>query len=48
VGEKAIYKRRGEQEPELGAIQEKPKKMYFLFDVSARYGLHFFFLDFFA
>ena len=27
TGEKTIYKRRGEQEPEPGAVQEKPKRL---------------------
>ncbi|XP_053311448.1 von Willebrand factor A domain-containing protein 8 [Spea bombifrons] len=34
AGEKAIYKRRGEQEPELGSPQQKPKRMRLLVDVS--------------
>ncbi|XP_078693816.1 von Willebrand factor A domain-containing protein 8-like isoform X5 [Branchiostoma floridae x Branchiostoma belcheri] len=34
TGEKAIYKRRGEQEPELGAPQEKPKRLRLVVDVS--------------
>ncbi|XP_071782446.1 von Willebrand factor A domain-containing protein 8 [Centroberyx gerrardi] len=34
TGEKAIYKRRGEQEPELGSPQQKPKRLRVLADVS--------------
>jgi hypothetical protein len=34
TGEKAIYKKRGEQEPEPGAPQEKPKRLRLLVDVS--------------
>ncbi|KAI7808235.1 von Willebrand factor A domain-containing protein 8 [Triplophysa rosa] len=34
TGEKAIYKRRGEQEPELGSPQQKPKRLRLLVDVS--------------
>jgi len=34
TGEKAIYKKRGEQEPELGAPQEKPKRLKLVVDVS--------------
>merc|ERR1719419_529382 len=34
TGEKAIYKRRGEQEPEPGAPQEKPKRLRLVVDVS--------------
>ncbi|KAJ8253375.1 hypothetical protein GJAV_G00212230 [Gymnothorax javanicus] len=34
TGEKAIYKRRGEQEPELGTPQQKPKRLRLLVDVS--------------
>lgn len=34
TGEKAIYKRRGELEPELGSPQQKPKRLRVLADVS--------------
>ncbi|XP_060072942.1 von Willebrand factor A domain-containing protein 8-like [Ylistrum balloti] len=34
TGEKSIYKRRGEKEPELGTPQEKPKRMRLVVDVS--------------
>ncbi|XP_043927636.1 von Willebrand factor A domain-containing protein 8 [Protopterus annectens] len=34
TGEKAIYKRRGEHEPELGSPQEKPKRLRLVVDVS--------------
>ncbi|KAG9492060.1 hypothetical protein GDO78_000536 [Eleutherodactylus coqui] len=34
TGEKAIYKRRGELEPELGSPQQKPKRLRLLVDVS--------------
>ncbi|KAM3934338.1 von Willebrand factor A domain-containing protein 8 [Leptodactylus fuscus] len=34
TGEKAIYKRRGEHEPELGSPQQKPKRLRLLVDVS--------------
>ncbi|XP_026074296.1 von Willebrand factor A domain-containing protein 8 [Carassius auratus] len=34
TGEKAIYKRRGELEPELGTPQQKPKRLRLLADVS--------------
>ncbi|XP_032888798.1 von Willebrand factor A domain-containing protein 8 [Amblyraja radiata] len=34
AGEKAIYKRRGEMEPELGSPQQKPKRLRLLVDVS--------------
>jgi len=34
TGEKSIYKRRGEQDPEPGAPQEKPKRLRLLVDVS--------------
>ncbi|XP_053732319.1 von Willebrand factor A domain-containing protein 8 [Synchiropus splendidus] len=34
TGEKSIYKRRGEQEPELGSPQQKPKRLRVLADVS--------------
>ncbi|KAL8625507.1 hypothetical protein ACOMHN_014596 [Nucella lapillus] len=34
TGEKAIYKRRGEKEPELGTPQELPKRVRLLVDVS--------------
>ncbi|CAG8505992.1 1372_t:CDS:10 [Ambispora gerdemannii] len=35
TGDHNIYKRRGENDPEIGFFQEKPKKMYFVFDLSA-------------
>nr|XP_046259782.1 von Willebrand factor A domain-containing protein 8 [Scatophagus argus] len=34
TGEKAIYKRRGELDPELGSPQQKPKRLRVLVDVS--------------
>ncbi|KAG8186062.1 hypothetical protein JTE90_005415 [Oedothorax gibbosus] len=34
TGEKSIYKRRGEQEPEMGSPLEKPKLLRFVVDVS--------------
>lgn len=34
AGERSIYKKRGEQEPEPGAPQEKPKRLRLLVDVS--------------
>ncbi|XP_034614310.1 von Willebrand factor A domain-containing protein 8 [Trachemys scripta elegans] len=34
TGEKAIYKRRGEFEPELGSPQQKPKRLRLVVDVS--------------
>lgn len=34
TGEKSIYKRRGEQEPEMGSPQEKPKRLRLVVDVS--------------
>ena len=34
TGEKTIYKRRGEQDPEPGAPQEKPKRVRLVVDVS--------------
>lgn len=34
TGEKSVYKRRGEKEPEMGAQQELPKKLRLLVDVS--------------
>ncbi|KAG7467129.1 hypothetical protein MATL_G00150010 [Megalops atlanticus] len=34
TGEKAIYKRRGELEPELGTPQQKPKRLRLLADIS--------------
>uniref|UniRef100_T1INA4 von Willebrand factor A domain-containing protein 8 n=1 Tax=Strigamia maritima TaxID=126957 RepID=T1INA4_STRMM len=34
TGEKSIYKRRGDQDPEMGAPQEKPKRLRLLVDVS--------------
>lgn len=36
TGDRNIYKRRGENDPEVGFFQQHPKKMYFLFDLSAR------------
>ncbi|KAJ3023473.1 hypothetical protein HKX48_002900 [Thoreauomyces humboldtii] len=35
TGESSIYKRRGEETPEHGATQNKPKRLKFVFDVSA-------------
>ncbi|CAB4415023.1 unnamed protein product [Rhizophagus irregularis] len=35
TGDRNIYKRRGENDPEIGFFQQHPKKMYFLFDLSA-------------
>jgi hypothetical protein len=35
----AIYKTRGEEDPEPGAFQQKPKRLRFVMDVSARYFL---------
>lgn len=35
TGESAIYKRRGMEKPELGAPQLKPKRIRFIFDLSA-------------
>ncbi|KAI8350392.1 AAA domain-containing protein [Blakeslea trispora] len=35
TGEKSIYKKRGEDDPELGLFQDKPKRMNFVFDLSA-------------
>ncbi|KAI7898653.1 AAA domain-containing protein [Cokeromyces recurvatus] len=35
TGERDIYKKRGEDEPELGLFQDKPKRMNFVFDLSA-------------
>ncbi|KAI9260188.1 AAA domain-containing protein [Sporodiniella umbellata] len=35
TGERAIYKKRGDDDPELGMFQEKPKRMNFVFDLSA-------------
>ncbi|CAI2169627.1 3146_t:CDS:10 [Funneliformis geosporum] len=35
TGDRNIYKRRGENDPEVGFFQDLPKKMYFLFDISA-------------
>jgi hypothetical protein len=40
TGERAIYKKRGEDDPELGLFQDKPKRMNFVFDLSARYSLN--------
>ena len=34
TGEKSIYKKRGEQDPEPGAPQEKPKRLRLLVDLS--------------
>ncbi|XP_039733141.1 von Willebrand factor A domain-containing protein 8 isoform X2 [Pteropus medius] len=34
TGEKAIYKRRGELEPQLGSVQQKPKRLRLVVDVS--------------
>ncbi|OWF39226.1 von Willebrand factor A domain-containing protein 8 [Mizuhopecten yessoensis] len=34
TGEKSIYKRRGEKDPELGTPQEKPKRMRLVVDLS--------------
>ncbi|KXS21233.1 hypothetical protein M427DRAFT_65996 [Gonapodya prolifera JEL478] len=34
TGEHAIYKRRGEEKPEYGAPQKKPKRLKFVFDLS--------------
>lgn len=34
VGEKAVYRRRGEKEPELGSPQQKPKLVQIICDVS--------------
>ncbi|XP_041484897.1 von Willebrand factor A domain-containing protein 8-like isoform X2 [Lytechinus variegatus] len=34
TGEKAIYKRRGEQDPEMGSPQEHPKRLRLVVDVS--------------
>lgn len=44
TGERAIYKKRGEIPPEMGAFQELPKRMNFVFDLSARFVFSFFFL----
>lgn len=35
TGERAIYKRRGEIPPEMGSFQELPKRLNFVFDLSA-------------
>ncbi|ORX55569.1 hypothetical protein DM01DRAFT_1334962 [Hesseltinella vesiculosa] len=35
TGERAIYKKRGDDDPELGLFQDKPKRMNFVFDLSA-------------
>ncbi|KAM0756043.1 hypothetical protein T439DRAFT_283415 [Meredithblackwellia eburnea MCA 4105] len=35
TGERSIYKRRGMEKPELGAPQLKPKRIRFIFDLSA-------------
>lgn len=37
TGERAIYRKRGEDDPEIGLFQDKPKRMNFVFDLSARY-----------
>ncbi len=34
TGERSIYKKRGEQDPEPGAPQEKPKRLRLLLDCS--------------
>ena len=34
TGEKSIYKKRGDQDPEIGAPQEKPKRLKLVVDVS--------------
>lgn len=34
TGEKSIYKKRGDQDPEIGAPQEKPKRLRLVVDVS--------------
>lgn len=36
TGERSIYKKRGEDDPEIGLFQDKPKRMNFVFDLSAR------------
>ncbi|KAI7879625.1 hypothetical protein K492DRAFT_208133 [Lichtheimia hyalospora FSU 10163] len=35
TGERAIYRKRGEDDPGIGLFQEKPKRMNFVFDLSA-------------
>nr|CAG8451889.1 3329_t:CDS:10 [Entrophospora candida] len=40
TGESNIYKRRGDNDPDLGFFQDKPKKMFFAFDLSARFNSH--------
>ncbi|KAL0082790.1 AAA domain-containing protein [Phycomyces blakesleeanus] len=35
TGERAIYKKRGDDDPEIGLFQDKPKRMNFVFDLSA-------------
>ncbi|CAO3686219.1 unnamed protein product [Umbelopsis ramanniana] len=35
TGEHNIYKKRGDDDPEIGLFQEKPKRMNFVFDLSA-------------
>ncbi|KAI7849218.1 AAA domain-containing protein [Circinella umbellata] len=35
TGERAIYRKRGEDDPEIGLFQDKPKRMKFVFDLSA-------------
>lgn len=34
VGERNIYRKRGEQDPEIGQLQEKPKRLKLVVDVS--------------
>ena len=34
TGERSIYKKRGEQDPEVGTPQEKPKRLKLVVDVS--------------
>merc|ERR1711879_1071343 len=34
TGEKSIYKKRGDQDPEVGSPQEKPKRLKLVVDVS--------------
>ena len=34
IGERSVYKKRGEQDPEVGTPQEKPKRMKLVVDVS--------------
>ncbi|ORZ15094.1 AAA domain-domain-containing protein [Absidia repens] len=35
TGERSIYKRRGDDDPEIGLFHDKPKRMNFVFDLSA-------------